>query len=184
MGISRSALIVRPSATVPSYERDWFREPGVQNASAANSAIKLRPLSAVYNRISPRADVIRSRVRTLAGHRDAYGQDIAGASWEDRNAARPCENAVILMLDALAGLGVRDFGEPHAHALSRRPFGSIYVAKGDIRRLQKGSGADQLHRLHRFRDAQDADHPLQVICQYVQAHFSAHVGEGARQKVG
>lgn len=46
-----------------------------------------------------------------------------------------------------------------------------------------GSSTDQLHRLHRFGYAQDADDALEVVCEHLKAHFSAHVFDPAGEEV-
>lgn len=48
---------------------------------------------------------------------------------------------------------------------------------------RKGSCPRQLHRLHHSLHAQDADHPLEVIGQHMQAHLRAHMLNGLRQEV-
>ena len=48
---------------------------------------------------------------------------------------------------------------------------------------QRGSRPRQPHRLHRSRNTQDADHPLEVVSQHVQAHFGVHVRQGLGEEV-
>ena len=48
-----------------------------------------------------------------------------------------------------------------------------------------GAGSSNLpHRLHERLDAQDGDHPLQIIGENVEAHLCSDLFEGLGQKVG
>ena len=90
-----------------------------------------------------------------------------------------CENAA----RRRSSLDQRNMAGVRARMLNGRSSAPICAAFGTLVRRQGMDGmrersrARQFHRLHRLGYAQDAHHALEVVCQGVQAHLSADVGE-------